>query len=516
MNLNMEIIAEELHENYHLYPLDRTIDRTELISARILGRESMPSDSHLYIADIQTLEQYPYRNMLTHVISCEDCREFLQSDCNFLQIDSKTDAVALLSRVQDIFDRYRIFEDQVKDCGMAYENLTVLLNQFSAFLGNPIALFDASLYLFLKSELYTDTLSGVWEHSLQEGAMEGSVRRIICNPDALKRMDSENMPYLICPKNEQEALVCRVKINEKSVFTAVLIAANRSIGEADKWVMRYFTDVVSILLHRKVFMKLTDNSVLERHLNRMCRGISVSKALLRSDLKKYGWEDSAYYLCVFQSENIHEEGLAEDVLRLLFPMALITSNAMEKYSHGTLNEQIMMLKASEEFDLDALLSQMEELADKHRLTCGVSLRFHDASLSGMYYQNVCEAMEWNKDGRVTNYSEFREEHRIGILSRTTDIRRFIHPDALKLYLDDIENGGVLLESLYRYLCEGKSLTKASKVLSIHRNTLVYRLENIEKKSSFRTDDDTECDAMKDSYRIIRFLEKQKESDVLHR
>jgi hypothetical protein len=33
----MEIIAEELHENYHLYPLDRTIDRTELISARILG-----------------------------------------------------------------------------------------------------------------------------------------------------------------------------------------------------------------------------------------------------------------------------------------------------------------------------------------------------------------------------------------------------------------------------------------------------------------------------------------------
>jgi hypothetical protein len=32
----------------------------------------------------------------------------------------------------------------------------------------------------------------------------------------------------------------------------------------------------------------------------------------------------------------------------------------------------MMLKASEEFDLDALLSQMEELADKHRLTCGVS------------------------------------------------------------------------------------------------------------------------------------------------
>jgi sugar diacid utilization regulator len=84
-----------------------------------------------------------------------------------------------------------------------------------------------------------------------------------------------------------------------------------------------------------------------------------------------------------------------------------------------------------------------------------------------------------------------------------------------LYLDDIENGGVLLESLYRYLCEGKSLTKASKVLSIHRNTLVYRLESIEKKSSFRTDDDTECDAMKDSYRIIRFLEKQKESDVLH-
>jgi hypothetical protein len=33
--------------------------------------------------------------------------------------------------------------------------------------------------------------------------MEGSVRRIICNPDALKRMDSENMPYLICPKTNR-------------------------------------------------------------------------------------------------------------------------------------------------------------------------------------------------------------------------------------------------------------------------------------------------------------------------
>ena len=82
------------------------------------------------------------------------------------------------------------------------------------------------------------------------------------------------------------------------------------------------------------------------------------------------------------------------------------------------------------------------------------------------------------DGRLFRFSDYAHLYMFGIVGRHANLITFVHP-ALLLLLDyDQGHNSEFMETLYCYLQLAGSTAKAAKVLSLHKNTLLYRLGRI--------------------------------------
>lgn len=69
-----------------------------------------------------------------------------------------------------------------------------------------------------------------------------------------------------------------------------------------------------------------------------------------------------------------------------------------------------------------------------------------------------------------------------------DASELRHPDTIRLYEYDRQNGTEYLETLYQYLLHDRNAVQAAKVLYVHRNTMSYRLEKLREMLTFDMED----------------------------
>jgi DNA-binding PucR family transcriptional regulator len=81
-----------------------------------------------------------------------------------------------------------------------------------------------------------------------------------------------------------------------------------------------------------------------------------------------------------------------------------------------------------------------------------------------------------------------------------------HREAIKLHNYDKVNGNSYFYCLYVYLLNERSLLATSKILSIHRSTLIYRLNKISEIIHVDLDDTDTRMHLVYSYDILHFLD----------
>lgn len=64
------------------------------------------------------------------------------------------------------------------------------------------------------------------------------------------------------------------------------------------------------------------------------------------------------------------------------------------------------------------------------------------------------------------------------LHNTDNLMYLTHPNITRLFYYDLENNNNLLDVLFAYLYCGQNLNKASKMLHMHRNTVLNKLSRI--------------------------------------
>ena len=64
----------------------------------------------------------------------------------------------------------------------------------------------------------------------------------------------------------------------------------------------------------------------------------------------------------------------------------------------------------------------------------------------------------------------------------------VSTEAVRLREYDLKNNTVFFETYYLFLLHERNLVRTARVLNIHRNTLVYRIEKIREMISIDEDD----------------------------
>ena len=79
------------------------------------------------------------------------------------------------------------------------------------------------------------------------------------------------------------------------------------------------------------------------------------------------------------------------------------------------------------------------------------------------------------------YAAHLLEHLLDSLASSVDLRVFCHPEILAIRKTEDDQERELLRNLRIYLLHGRNLSAAAKALSLHRNTLIYRIDKIARR-----------------------------------
>ncbi|KIR02725.1 Regulator of polyketide synthase expression [Lachnospiraceae bacterium TWA4] len=153
-----------------------------------------------------------------------------------------------------------------------------------------------------------------------------------------------------------------------------------------------------------------------------------------------------------------------------------------------------------------LLQELSYYIDKNLCYWGLSHEFFGISNFTSYYEQAHYALQ---QAEITNtpYRTMREVAKNCIQEHMVSnnwIRTLIHPDVPKLIAYDVENRSRYSHTLYWFLFYSCNYTDAANQLSLHRNTLIYRINRIQEIITCNFMDPIERELLLLSFMLYRY------------
>lgn len=127
--------------------------------------------------------------------------------------------------------------------------------------------------------------------------------------------------------------------------------------------------------------------------------------------------------------------------------------------------------------------QLQEMAQKENLRVGMSNVFSDISEFGEHFNQATKVLEFsNRTDSVGHFFRYLDYILYIILDQVKDeqfLDHCYHPALKQLSDYDRKKGGELFETLRVYAETGFNKAQAAQMLFIHRNTINYRIQQIE-------------------------------------
>ena len=147
-------------------------------------------------------------------------------------------------------------------------------------------------------------------------------------------------------------------------------------------------------------------------------------------------------------------------------------------------EIIIILK----FPKNKTMSKKEEnkarkICKDHLLFGGISNSFENILEIPEYYKQALRALELgvcvSEKPDLFFYENYYMQHLVNIFMQKESSQTFCHPKLKALMEYDLKHDNDLAYTLYMYILHERNSTAAAAAMSVHRNTMIYRLKKID-------------------------------------
>lgn len=468
----------------------------------ILEKVDMPWENLFYggedSADLECARLYPVsgdtlsRNIL-YIIDSSKVGEFLHFPVHlisngplpvqpgnttllsFTTVPEGTDLYRFFCLVQDVFFSYCHWYSEVQAAILARAPLAEVMDRSVRFLKNPIALFDNErnlLYCSASGTLIEE--NSLWRYVLEHGYSPG----LTDTQAFLKSYLHEKRPFIFRSNDEfrhLNRLIAPIYYQD-SVFGCIGCTdstAPFTRGEyADLCMVQDFVN--EAIRNSPEF----DFNVvhLPWFVSQLLKGKSVNRSVISYNLKKYQLNiQQKYFLLTFQQDA--KAASPQDLEDLLYNFSYLFRTKLVFYYNG----QIVVIDHDlSHFDCMPFKERLNELLRKYSLRGGSSMLFPDFSLLHQAFMQSQIALSGAVPGLAAAFRESILPYVAEVLERENEADGIIYPGLDQPLQQAPEYGRELLECLKAYLMSGCNVTATARTLFLHRNTIMYRLEQLQK------------------------------------
>jgi len=463
------------------------------------------------------LDEDAFINCVIISTAAGDTAHLAKNNYNVVMLSDKADPFACYNILQGYFMEDMEVTDLVRRLMAAHfsnRGLQYLIEEASAALGNPVVVVDSNYHYIAhdlgdleqdESQFATIMRQEMAYESILEPGVEHIRRSKIDSELARGRGPVTRFNSLLgC-----NTITGTVMVRGICIAHVMTIDRWRPFTKVDEEVFARLTLFVGQEMQKTALYEADSGQMHSYFLTELLQDEQPSKAVIERRLKVLNFHPQP--LLYVMALKPHAETLtASDAAHVLEQLPWLRHHGLQARYEGCL-----VVLHSRKPDSPLSDEQMEGLratAELNHLSVGISNPFTDMSDVRTHYGQACSAIESGllikhalDDRSVYQYRHYAYVELLGHASRHQSLINLCHPALLDLLHHDEEHDSELMETLFAYLqCSG-STRRASKMLHLHKNTLLYRLGRIRQVMGCDLGSGEERFILQLSFRVLLYL-----------
>ena len=483
MHISLHILAEELA----VLNMDVLSCERRRGIATFSRMEAEPRDNVLYVAtpaEVAQVEVLPRHLALVCNMGSRDI-EVLAGVPNLAVIETDESIDAAIGAFGEAFMGISNWDSRMLEAIAAQHEIDSVLAIASERLHNPIALFDSKQALLsYVGELSPNSEGTIWEEVLHN--RYAPIEFYSASERAeLMRLSRQDWPFRMRPaKNpDRENLSRIIRVNGTSIASVGLVDVNETFTEGQVALVDLVCDRLQMALSMRLGSRPSrdDSSYLLRSI---LNGNKADKGVVAYHLSLLGWRQAEGFRLIACRLPESESGTLADN-SMTKRIANISAHSMTLSFEGCI---ISMLPCGYSQELEKVVSSATSMG----LACAASEQFADIADARIAYDQCLFILDNQQGAGPQPLPDVLEGSPVSAIAGALNPRIFCDETIYGLcaygYNGDAARGKALVRELYVYLLRGCNSHKAARELFLHRNTLVYHIELLEKLMGVKLDE----------------------------
>lgn len=380
-----------------------------------------------------------------------------------------------------------------------HKGLAYMIDLAEQIFHNPLFVYDMSGKILAKSS--SEISSQVWDILLYNDCLKAEFLQITEQAGVIKQIVIQDEPVLAkFSYSPYRFMGCRIRDKNGAVGIVTLVEVNSFKDEDSSLIVTLCKMILFELLYReRTAMQITpyygfltdiiEGKVQELAIRERCKilKLKLPKRMALIGISFTSTHENSLSLYFFR-ENIMS--LLPDCLCIIYDSGLLVI------------VDALYLK-------ETIFNRIQSSFTNYEIKIRISRTFTDIrSLKNAFIEikaidSVCEKLSIDKT--LTYYKEIQLYHFMELVSRENDLNQFCDPVLTVLEEYDKTNNANLYRSVEAYLEAGRSIQKAADKMSLHQNTLYYRLKKAEEVSGIDLSDENKCFNLQFSMRMKRMI-----------
>lgn len=403
----------------------------------------------------------------------------------------------------------RLVAAHISNRGLQY-----LVEEAACALGHPIVVVDSSYrYVGYHLGALAEDDSQLSRVIAQEIANETVLDRAVAYIRD-QRIDSKLARGKGLYLHYNEILACNtmtsaVMVRGVCIAHVMMMEHGGSFSELDREVLERLTGLVGQELQKSEVWGPTSGEMGSYFLANLLGDRSPSEAVTYRRMKALNFhpKDEFFVACLHAPGEGLSQSQAEQVAAQLQPV--LHHSLYTRY-----HQQLVILFSRREGEgLESHTEpKLREVAALNGLTVGVSNAFDSIVAVRANYDQARSALRYGRlvdhaveDHGLYHYRDLTAWHLLDLAGRRQNLLALCHPALLGLAAHDEGHGSELMETLFVYLQVAGSTARASQLLNLHKNTLLYRLRRAREVLGMDLASGEELFQLQLGFRILMYL-----------
>ena len=478
MKLHNFVLLDELDDLNPRY-IERAPASAEVKGVRIWDSEVRADDACLYVVtDASGCRDFPSNVVASDAVlrSCEGA--FVAS--NVIVVPDACSISDIFTRLLEVFDDYSEWYEAMYSAALMYDGIDRMMDIAAQKLGNPFAVFDsANLVLYYSKANLSNYAGTIWDEVLNEDYQDinfftkseiGQINRYFSSFDE---------PMLLQPSRDDghTYLMGALKVDGRQIGALGSVDLHAPFTRGQRWLVHQILRIASPVVLRSIRQPYSEDDL--HCVLQLIGGHDVPPKAVDLHLGMRGWKaNDSFYLLAFAAKDGFDYSTAGR--RYHERVKSRYANSICMY-YGNM---LLAIVRKREHDVSQPVprAELESFCKASGLCCVVSDCFNCFTDVRNAYEQ-CKAligdfMQVDAEGWTTLFSEQFGKAFVRCLFDANAQGALCHPGVRELARSNRKNRDDLLQCLYAYLVRGKNVADTARALSIHRNTLLYRLQTL--------------------------------------